>query len=70
VLLHLDGVTTDELPAAGTPVTTVDGRQVGFVGTAVRHFELGMVALALVRQNTPDGAELRVGQSAAAIDVE
>jgi len=39
VLLHLDGVSTDELPAPGTEVSTVDGRAVGFVGTAVRHHE-------------------------------
>jgi folate-binding protein YgfZ len=67
VLLHLDGVTTDELPARGAPVT-LNGRQVGFVGTAVRHFELGTVALAVVRQNVPDGARLMVGDTAAAID--
>jgi folate-binding protein YgfZ len=68
VLLHLDGVTTDELPARGAAVTTDDGRQVGFVGTAVRHYELGMVALALVRQNVAPDAALRVGDAAAAID--
>jgi folate-binding protein YgfZ len=32
VLLHLDGVTTEELPARGTPVTNADGRQVGICG--------------------------------------
>ena len=87
VLLHLDGVTTDELPAPGTAVTIPkdsasgpgggppdrvqgfpEGRTVGFVGTAARHFELGPVALALVRQNVSDDAALRVGPSAAAID--
>jgi folate-binding protein YgfZ len=68
VLLHLDGVTTDELPTPGTPVTIPEGRTVGFVGTAVRHFELGPVALALVRQNVGDDAALLVGPSAAAID--
>ena len=41
VLLHLDGVTTDELPAPGHPGDAPDGRTVGFVGTAVRHYELG-----------------------------
>jgi folate-binding protein YgfZ len=69
VLLHLDGVTTDELPASGTPVTTVDGKQVGFVGTAARHYELGQIALAVVKKNVADGTPLRVGPSAAAIDV-
>src|SRR5262249_36068236 len=51
VLLHLDGLATDELPAPGTPVTGEDGRAVGFVGTATRHFELGPVALAVVKRS-------------------
>jgi tRNA-modifying protein YgfZ len=67
VLLHLDGVATDQPPAQGTPVT-LDGREVGFIGTAVRHFELGMIALAIVKRNVPDDARLQVGESAAAID--
>ncbi|AVT29994.1 folate-binding protein YgfZ [Plantactinospora sp. BC1] len=68
-LLHLDGVTTDQLPAAGAPVT-VDGRTVGFVGTAVRHFELGPVALAVLKRSVPDDAALLVEGQAAAIDPE
>src|SRR5262249_33616168 len=68
VLLHLDGITTDELPVRGTPVTTDDGREVGVVGTAARHFELGQVALALLKRSVPDDATLHVGPSAAAID--
>jgi folate-binding Fe-S cluster repair protein YgfZ len=68
VLLHLDGVTTDIPPAPGTPVSTVDGRTVGFVGTAVRHYELGMIALAVVKRVIPDTEELRVAESSAAID--
>jgi folate-binding protein YgfZ len=68
VLLHLDGITTDTLPAPGAPVSTVDGREVGFVGTAVRHHELGMVALAVVKRSVPDAEPLRVAGSAAAID--
>ncbi|MDG4822564.1 folate-binding protein [Asanoa sp. WMMD1127] len=67
VLLHLDGVTTDQPPARGTEVT-VDGRTVGFVGTAVRHHELGPVALAVLKRNVPDDATLRIGESTAAID--
>jgi hypothetical protein len=47
---------------------TQDGRQVGFVGTALRHFELGMIALAVVKRNVPDDARLFVGDAAAAID--
>lgn len=67
VLLHLDGVTTDRLPAAGTPVT-LDGRTVGFVGTAVHHHELGQIALAVVKRNVADDARLAVEEAAAAID--
>jgi folate-binding protein YgfZ len=67
VLVHLDGVTSDELPAAGAPVT-VDGRPVGFVGTAAHHFELGPIALALLKRSVPDDATLLVGASTAAID--
>lgn len=67
VLLHLDGVTTDQPPSAGTPVTR-DGRTVGFVGTAVHHHELGQVALAVVKRNVPDDARLLVGETAAMID--
>ncbi|GGJ91347.1 glycine cleavage system protein T [Pilimelia anulata] len=68
VLLHLDGVATDLAPAAGTPVLTAEGRAVGFVGTAVRHHELGPVALAVVKRSIADDAALRVGESTAAID--
>jgi folate-binding protein YgfZ len=67
VLLHLDGVTTDQPPTAGTPVT-LDGRTVGFVGTAVQHYELGQIALAVLKRNVPDDARLLVGEMAAAID--
>ncbi len=67
VLLHFDGVTTDELPAVGAPVT-LDGRTVGFVGTAVRHFELGPVGLAVVKRSVPDDARLLIADTAAAID--
>ena len=66
-LLHLDGVATDVPPVPGTPVT-LDGRAVGFVGTAVRHHELGLVALAVLKRNVPDDASLAVAESAAAID--
>jgi tRNA-modifying protein YgfZ len=66
VLLHLDGV-DETLPAPGSPVTAGD-RTVGVTGTAVRHFELGPVALALLKRNVPADAALRVGDANAAID--
>ncbi len=58
VRLHLDG-SVDHLPAHGDAVQT-DGKQVGFVGSAARHHELGPVALALVKRSVPVDAELRV----------
>jgi tRNA-modifying protein YgfZ len=67
VLLHLDGIATDQPPAKGTPVTR-EGREIGFVGTAVRHHELGLVALAVLKRNVPDDAALLIGDSAASID--
>ncbi|MGY1784285.1 CAF17-like 4Fe-4S cluster assembly/insertion protein YgfZ [Geodermatophilus sp. SYSU D00698] len=66
VLLHLDGVSED-LPVPGTPVTS-GAREVGRTGTVVRHHELGVVALALVKQSVAPGAELAVGGSRAAVD--
>jgi folate-binding protein YgfZ len=68
VLLHLDGVTSDVLPPPGSEVSTVDGRVVGFVGTAVRHHELGQIALAVVKRSVPDDEQLTVAGSTAAID--
>jgi folate-binding protein YgfZ len=65
-LLHLDG-SDSELPASGAEVLLGE-RSVGFVGTAVRHFELGPIALAIVRRTVPDDAELVTGGVAAAID--
>ncbi len=66
VLLHLDGVSED-LPTPGTPVQA-GAREVGRVGSVVRHHELGVVALALVKQSVAADAELTVGGSRAAVD--
>jgi len=59
VFLHLDG-TPETLPEHGAPVELA-GRQVGFVTTAVRHHELGPIALALIKRNTAVDAELLAG---------
>ncbi|MGI8578430.1 MAG: YgfZ/GcvT domain-containing protein [Nocardioidaceae bacterium] len=56
VLLHLDG-SVDRLPLHGDAVTLED-KQVGFVGSAARHYELGPIALALVKRNVTMSAEL------------
>ena len=63
VLLHLQSG-DDPLPLPGTPVLTAEGgRAVGRVGSAVRHHELGTVALALLKRSavaSATGAELWV----------
>jgi tRNA-modifying protein YgfZ len=67
VLLHLDG-SDDRLPAHGSPVQVGDGA-VGFVGSAARHYELGPIALALVRRTTAVDATLVADGIAAAQEV-
>jgi folate-binding protein YgfZ len=58
VLLHLDG-SAETLPASGASVRDGDD-DVGFVGTTVRHYELGPIALALVRRATRLDAQVVV----------
>jgi folate-binding protein YgfZ len=59
VQLHLDG-SVDHLPAHADPVLLAD-REVGFVGSAARHYELGPVALALVKRSVSTDAVLMAG---------
>ena len=59
VLLHLDG-SAEYLPAHGDAVMAGD-RQVGWVGTSARHYELGPIALAVVKSRTDPGEQLLVG---------
>ena len=56
VMLHLDG-TEERLPEHGDPVL-FDGREVGFVTSAARHYELGPIALAVVKRTVPVDAAL------------
>lgn len=65
VQLYLSGE-QDVLPAAGTAVQ-LDGRTVGFLGTAVQHHELGPVALAVIKRTLPDDAVLQIDGSPATI---
>ncbi len=64
VLLQLDG-SADRLPPAGT-AAQFDGRTVGFVGSSVRHHELGPIALGLVKRSVDVTAPLLVDGIAAA----
>lgn len=57
-LAHLDG-SAGPFPAHGDPVF-VDDQEVGWVGTAARHFELGPVATVVVKRNTPIAAQFAV----------
>jgi folate-binding protein YgfZ len=66
VLLHLDGV-SEVLAEPGTPVLA-GSREVGRVGTVVRHHELGVVALALVKRSVQPDTALTVAGSTASID--
>ena len=71
VLLHLDG-SDASLPARGDALVVAsegaDSRPVGFVGTAARHYELGPIALALVKHSVPHDAALLAGGIPAAQD--
>jgi folate-binding protein YgfZ len=67
VFLHLDG-TEEKVPPHGTPVE-YESRQVGFVTTSAQHYELGPIALALVKRNTPADATLLAGGVPAAQEI-
>jgi folate-binding Fe-S cluster repair protein YgfZ len=58
VLLHLDG-SRESLPRPGADIVR-DGRSIGRLGTAVHHFELGPIALAVIKRATPDGESVDV----------
>jgi tRNA-modifying protein YgfZ len=68
VFLHLDG-SVDRLPAHGAPLSLPDGAQVGFIGSAARHFELGPIGLGLVKRSVDPGATLLADGIAAAQEV-
>jgi folate-binding protein YgfZ len=58
VLLHLDGSDV-KIPAHGSPVFNGE-TEVGFVGTVARHYELGTIALAIIKRTVPANATLHV----------
>jgi len=51
VLLHLDGSMV-HYPTTGTKVFAGE-KEVGYIGTLARHYELGPIALAVIRRTTP-----------------
>ena len=58
VLLHLDG-TMVHMPEHGAKVT-LDGKEIGFIGSMARHFELGPIALAVIKRTVPVTATLDI----------
>jgi folate-binding protein YgfZ len=65
VLLHLDGSMV-ELPEHGAKIT-LDDKEIGYIGTVARHFELGPIALGVIKRNTPQQAQLLAGNIPASI---
>lgn len=68
-LLHLDG-SVDRLPEIGDELLTDAGRAVGRVGSSAQHYELGPIALALVKSVVPANTPLLAGGVDARIDPE
>ncbi len=66
-LLHFDGIATDHLPPPGTPVMAGE-RSVGFVGTAVQHYELGPIALGILKRKISGDDPLIAGESTVAVE--
>ena len=56
VLLHLDGSMV-AMPGHGAKVES-DGKEIGFIGTMARHYELGPIALAVIKRSVPLEATL------------
>jgi folate-binding protein YgfZ len=71
VMLHLDG-SENRLPAHGEPLQAGDDAgdsAIGFVGSSARHYELGPIALALVKRTVPVTATLQAAGISAAQEV-
>jgi folate-binding protein YgfZ len=56
VLLHLDGSLVG-MPENGAKLFHNE-KEVGYIGTLARHYELGPIALAVIKRNTPSDAVL------------
>ena len=58
VLLHLDGSMV-HMPEHGAKIV-FEGKEIGFVGSMARHYELGPIALALIKRTVPTAATLDI----------
>jgi tRNA-modifying protein YgfZ len=66
VRLHLDGSVREQLPALGSDVVAGDG-VIGRITSAAYHYELGPIALAVIKYARPDDVPVLVGTGDAAI---
>jgi folate-binding Fe-S cluster repair protein YgfZ len=57
------------MPDHGSKIFLAD-KEVGFIGTVARHYELGPVALAVVRRLVPSNSHLHIGDVNALITSE
>ena len=67
VMLHLDGSMV-HMPVHGDTVMLGE-KEVGYIGTVARHYELGPIALAVIKRTTPVDAVLDIGGVAATQEV-
>lgn len=67
-LLHLDG-SSDRLPAHGKELLDPAGKVAGVVGSSARHYELGPIALGLVKRRVPVDVAFEVDGIAASQEV-
>jgi folate-binding protein YgfZ len=66
-LLHLDGSAVD-LPTTGDKVMSGE-KEVGYIGSVARHYELGPIALAVIKRNVPMEEQLTAAGIPAAQEV-
>ena len=67
VLLHLDGSMV-HMPEHGAKVM-IDDKEVGFIGSVARHYELGPIALAVIKRTTSVDATLDIAGVSATQEV-
>ena len=67
VLLHLDGSMV-HMPEHGAKVMAGD-KEVGFIGSMARHYELGPIALAVIKRTVPTDLTLDIDGVAATQEV-
>jgi folate-binding protein YgfZ len=60
VTLHLDGSMV-AMPDHGSKIFLA-GKEIGFIGTVARHYELGPVALAVVKRSVPSTSNLHIAE--------